>query len=82
MSQFLCVAFSPYVGNWTGTPPNAQIPLWNSYSQQDIVQMLEVIATEFERISTYSMGYAGYYPPTTPWNQLDSNYQVAGCLAS
>ena len=81
MSQFLGVAFSPYVGNWTGTPPNAQIPLWNSYSQQDIIQMLEVVATEFARISTYSMGYAGYYPPTTPWNQLDSNCLVAGAAS-
>ena len=43
--------------------------------------MLEVIATEFDRISTYSMGYAGYYPPTTPWNQLDSNCLVAGAAS-
>ena len=80
-SQFLGAAFSPYVGKWTGTPPNAQVPLWNSYSQQDIVQMLEVVATEFSRISTYSMGYAGYYPPTTPWNQLDANCLVASAAS-
>lgn len=81
MSQSLGVAFSPYVGNWTGTPPNTQTPPWNSYSQQDIIQMLEVVATEFDRISTYSMGYAGYYPSTTPWNQLDSNCLVAGAAS-
>ena len=77
MSEFLGVAFSPYVGQWTGTPPNAKVPLWNSYSQQDIIRMLEIIAPQFNKISTYSMGYAEYYPPTTPWNQLDSNCLVA-----
>lgn len=81
MSEFLGVAFSPYVRHWTGTAPNAKVPLWNSYSQQDIIQMLEVIALQFSKISTYSMGYAGYYPPTTPWNQIDSNCHVAGAAA-
>lgn len=81
MSQFLGVAFQPYVGRWTGTPQNATTPLWNSYSQQDIVKMLEVIASQFTKISTYSMGYAGYYSPTTPWNQVDSNCRVAGAAA-
>jgi exo-beta-1,3-glucanase (GH17 family) len=81
MSEFFGVAFSPYVGHWTGTAPNAKVPLWNSYSQQDIVRMLEVIVPQFNKISTYGMGYAGYYPPTTPWNQLDSNCHVAGAAA-
>ena len=81
MSQFIGVTFSPYVGHWTGTAPNAKVPLWNSYSKQDIVRMLEVIAPQFNKISTYSMGYAGYYPPTTPWHQLDSNCHVAGAAA-
>ena len=30
MFQLLGVAFSPYVGHWTGTAPNAKVPLWNS----------------------------------------------------
>lgn len=81
MSQFLGVAFQPYVRHWTGTPPNATTPFWNSYSQQDIVGMLEVIASRFSKISTYSMGCAGYYPPTTPWDQVDSNCRVAGAAA-
>jgi exo-beta-1,3-glucanase (GH17 family) len=81
MSQFLGVAFEPYVGHWRGTPPNAKTPQWNSYSQQEIVDMLEVIASKFTKISTYSMGYAGYYPPTTPWNQVDSNCHVAVAAA-
>lgn len=81
MSQFLGVAFQPYVGRWTGTPPNATTPQWNSYSQQDIVKMLEVIASQFTKISTYGMGFAGYYPPTTPWNKVDSNCRVAGAAA-
>lgn len=81
MSQFLGVAFQPYVRCWTGTPPNATTPQWNSYSQQDIVNMLEVIASQFTKISTYGMGYAGYYSPTTPWNQVDSNCHVAGAAA-
>jgi exo-beta-1,3-glucanase (GH17 family) len=77
MSQFLGIAFQPYVGHWTGTPPEATTPQWNSYSQQDIVSMLEVIASKFTKISTYGMGYAGYYPPTTSWDQVDSNCRVA-----
>ena len=81
MSEFLGVAFSPYIGNWTGQAPNASVPLWDSYSQADIIRMLEVVATEFNQISTYSIGYAGYYPPTTPWNKLDSNCLVAGAAA-
>jgi|GEM_PF-2983671 len=81
MSQFLGVAFQPYVGRWRGTPPKAITPQWNSYSQQDIVNMLEVIASQFTKISTYSMGYAGYYSPTTPWNQVDSNCHVAVAAA-
>lgn len=81
MSEFLGVAFSPYVGYWTGTAPNAKVPLWNSYSEQDIVQMLNVIAPQFNKISIYGMGYSGYYPPTTPWNQLDSNCLVASAAA-
>jgi len=72
MSEFLGVAFSPYVG-----PANQ---LWNSYSQQDIVRMLEIIEPYFNKISTYSMGYGGY-PPTTPWHQVDSNCHIAGVAA-
>ena len=81
MSEFLGVAFSPYIGRWTGNAPNAKVPLWNSYTQQDIVRMLEAIAPNFRKISTYGIGYAPYYPPTTPWNQLDSNCLVAGAAA-
>ncbi|WP_138506208.1 hypothetical protein [Nostoc sp. PA-18-2419] len=81
MSQFLGVAFEPYVGHWRGTPPNATTPQWNSYSQQEIVDMLEVIASKFTKISTYSMGYAVYHPPTTLWNQVDSNCHVAVAAA-
>ncbi|MEG4055284.1 MULTISPECIES: glycosyl hydrolase family 17 protein [unclassified Microcoleus] len=72
MSEFLGVAFSPYVG-----PANQ---LWNSYSQQDIVRMLEIIEPYFNKISTYSMGYDGY-PPTTPWNQVNSNCHIVGAAA-
>ena len=43
--------------------------------------MLETIAPFFDKISTYGMGYAGYYPPGTPWNQVDSNCHVAGAAA-
>ena len=81
MSQFLGVTFQPYVGRWMGTPPNATTPQWNSYSQQDIVSMLEVIAPQFTKISTYGMGYSGYYSPETPWDLVDSNCHVAGAAA-
>jgi exo-beta-1,3-glucanase (GH17 family) len=80
-TKFLGVTFQPYVGKWTGSAPNAKTPFWNSYSQQDIVRMLEVIASQFNKIATYGMGIAGYYPPTTPWNQVDSNCHVAGAAA-
>ncbi len=80
-TNYLGVAFSPYVGAWSGTSPRASTPPWNSYSQEDIVRMLETIASSFDKISTYGMGYAGYYPPGTPWNQVDSNCRVAGAAA-
>jgi hypothetical protein len=50
MFQFLGIAFSPYVGHWTGTAPNAKVPLGNSYSQQSIVRMVEVIAPQFNKM--------------------------------
>jgi len=78
---YLGIAFQPYVSQWTGTPPQAKTPPWNSYNRQDIAHMLETIAPAFNKISTYGMGYAGYYPPGTPWNQVDSNCHVAGAAA-
>ncbi len=80
-STYLGVAFQPYVGPWTGTPPQAKTPPWNSYSRPDVARMLETIAPFFEKSATYGMGYAGYYPPGTPWNQVDSNCHVAGAAA-
>jgi exo-beta-1,3-glucanase (GH17 family) len=81
MSQFLGVTFQPYIGQWMGTPPNATTPQWNSYSLEDVGRMLEVIASRFSRISTYSMGCAPYYPPETPWDRVDSNCHVATAAA-
>jgi glucan 1,3-beta-glucosidase len=78
---YLGAAFQPYVAQWTGDSPQARTPPWNSYSQQDIARMLETIAPSFDKISTYGMGYAGYYRPATPWNQVDSNCYVAGAAA-
>jgi exo-beta-1,3-glucanase (GH17 family) len=43
--------------------------------------MLAVIAPAFDKVSTYGMGYAGYYPPETTWNQVDSNCHIAGAAA-
>ncbi len=80
-SNYLGVAFAPYVGNWTGTLPHATTPPWNSYGVQDIVRMLEAIAPAFDTISTYGMGHAGYYQTATPWNQVDSNCHVAEAAA-
>ena len=76
-STYLGIAFQPYVGQWTETPPQATTPPWNSYSLQDIVWMLEVIACSFHKISTYGMGYAGYCQTNTPWNQVDEKQQNA-----
>ena len=50
--QYVGVAYSPYVKNWEGS----QTPYWNSYSLDDIKQMLKIVSTKFTSVSTYGMG--------------------------
>ncbi len=84
LSNYLEAAFQPYVGQWTGTPPSASVPLFNSYGtgNDSVANQISLVATQFSSLSTYSAGYAGYYPPTTPYNQVDSNWMVGGAAAA
>lgn len=82
MNSFIGAGFQPYVGPWSGKPPKASVPLYNSYSTSDIETMLNTISGTFGKLATYSAGYASYYTPSTAWNKVDSNCLVAGAAAS
>ena len=77
--SFVGAAFQPYIGHWTGTPP--QTPTFNSYTDSDISSMLGVMHPHFDKITSYSAGYASYYLPTHPYDKVDSNWRVAGVMA-
>jgi exo-beta-1,3-glucanase (GH17 family) len=83
-ASYLEAAFQPYVGQWTGAPPNASLPPYNSYGtgNDSVANQVALAATQFPELATYSAGYAGYYPPTTPYNQVDSTWMVGGAAAS
>lgn len=74
-ASYLGVGFEPYVKQWSGgsTPP------WNSYESGNasVDNQVNLVAPHFGFVSTYSTGYAGYYPSGTPWNKVDSNWMVA-----
>jgi hypothetical protein len=84
LSNYLETAFGPYVGQWIGTPPNAMPPLYNSYGSgnSSVANQISLVATQFSSIATYGAGYASYYTPTTPYNQVDSNWMVGGAAAA
>lgn len=50
--NYFGAAFSPYVKN----PP---FPNWDSYTLDEIKEMLRIVLTKHNSISTYSMGVAG-----------------------
>jgi exo-beta-1,3-glucanase (GH17 family) len=81
LNSDLGFAFSPYVGQLM---KNGRPPAFNSYgSGNDSVQnQINLIAPSVSSIATYSAGYAGYYPPSTPWNKVDSNWMVASAAAN
>jgi exo-beta-1,3-glucanase (GH17 family) len=83
-SSYFGAAFQPYVGQWTGTPPNASVPLFNSYDTGDdsVANQIDLIAPQFASISTYSAGYSSYYSPSKPYNTVDSNWMVGGVAAA
>lgn len=60
------VSFQPYIGAWSG----GQVPLFNSYTYQDVYNQLETVKEHFSAIKTYSVG-------TSYWSEnggtLDSN---------
>ena len=70
------VGFEPYVKNWVG----GSTGYWNSYSLQDVKNMLNVVNTRFTSIATYSMGTASYNVNNN-WDSLDSNCLVARAAA-
>ncbi|HEV3311278.1 MAG TPA: glycosyl hydrolase family 17 protein [Chloroflexota bacterium] len=84
LSNYLEAAFQPYVGQWTGSPPSASVPLFNSYGagNDSVASQISLVAPQFSSLATYSAGYAGYYSPTTPYNQVDSNWMVGGAAAA
>jgi hypothetical protein len=84
LSSYLGAAFQPYVGQWTGSAPNASTPFFNSYGtgNSSVANQIALVAPQFPSLSTYSAGYAGYYTPQTPYNQVDSNWMVAGAAAA
>jgi len=83
-TQYLEAAFQPYVGQWSGTPPNASVPLYNSYGtgNDSVANQVSLAATQFPELATYGAGYAGYYSPATPYNQVDSNWMVGSAAAA
>ena len=72
----MAVAFSPYTKQWEGN----QLPFWNSYSLQDVKDMLNVVNSKFTYIATYSMGVASYNKDK-PWDQADSSCLVPRAAA-
>lgn len=79
VASYIGVGFEPYVKQWTpgATPPAT--PPWNSYEtgNASVGNQVNLVAPHFGFVSTYSTGYAGYYPSGTPWNKVDSNWMVA-----
>jgi glucan 1,3-beta-glucosidase len=77
--NYLSFAFGPYVKQWQGQPPpNDQLATFNSYGKGDasVANQIALVGPYTTQLATYSAGYAGYYPPSTPYNQVDSNWMV------
>ncbi|MBV8384622.1 MAG: hypothetical protein JOZ63_18710, partial [Planctomycetaceae bacterium] len=83
---YLGAAFDPYVGQWTGTSPNAKVPYFNSYSNDSdngsVQNQVNLVAPHFSRLATYGAGTRPDTTPTTPLDQLDSNWKVADAAAN
>jgi hypothetical protein len=78
-ADFLGVGFEPYVKQWISGANPPSTPPWNSYEtgNASVKNQVNLVAGHFSSLSTYSTGYAGYYPSGTPWNKVDSNWMVA-----
>lgn len=79
-APFVGMSFQPYVKQWTSTK---QLAAFNSYGSGNasVKNQLALIAPFYNKVATYSAGYAGYYPLNQPFNKLDSNWQVASAAA-
>jgi exo-beta-1,3-glucanase (GH17 family) len=60
------------------------VPLFDSYGtgNDSVATQIALVAPQFPTIATYSAGYAGYYPPDKPYNQVDSNWMVGEAAAA
>ncbi|CAG2118071.1 unnamed protein product [Medioppia subpectinata] len=74
--DYVGVAYSPYTKHWVGK----QLPYWNSYTLQDIKDMLNVVNSRFRSIATYGMGVAAYNA-NNKWDETDSNCLVSRAAA-
>jgi hypothetical protein len=65
-------------------PRARPFPLFNSYGtgNSSVANQISLVATQFSSLAAYSAGYASYHPPTTPYNQVDSNWMVGGAAAA
>lgn len=83
-TDYLGVGFEPYVKLWISGSNPAATPPWNSYESGNasVANQVNLVAPHFAFLSTYSTGYAGYYPSGTPWNKVDSNWMVASEAAN
>jgi exo-beta-1,3-glucanase (GH17 family) len=79
-ASFVGLSYQPYVKQWTA---QKTVPAFNSYGSGNasVANQLALIAPFYNKVATYSAGYAGYYPVTQPYNKLDSNWQVASAAA-
>lgn len=84
LTNYLGAAFQPYVKQWTGQPPNASVPLFNSYAsgKASVTNQVNLIGPSFPTLATYGSGYNTYYPVNQPVDMLDSNCLIAGAAAS
>ncbi len=82
LSNYLEAAFQPYVGQWTGTPPDASVPLFNSYGtgNDSVANQISLVATQFSSLATYSAGYAGYYPSSSQDNTVANEQAYFGAI--
>jgi exo-beta-1,3-glucanase (GH17 family) len=84
VTSYLGFAFGPYVGQWRRVGQQQQPPPFNGYGSGNwsVQNQINLVGSRAGAIATYSAGYAGYYKPTTPWNQVDSAWMVGGAAAN
>ena len=83
-TNYVGFAYGPYVGQWITGRSGKQPPAFNAYGSGNwsVQKQIDLLGAHTAEIATYSAGYAGYYKPTTPWNQVDSAWRVGGAAAA